>query len=175
MIVYLHNLQSPINIGMILRSAEIFGANVWIYDGFDVLSSDPATMTVSDFACGAAERTPMKILNQPIALPLSECRTVATTIAPDAKPVHDFTWGTNDVVCVGNEYDGLPKDIISSSDLKLTIPLPQKHLPKPKSISPIDPTRPAGPTNDGQPSLNTAVAASIILFEWYNRSHSDRN
>ncbi|WP_084355041.1 TrmH family RNA methyltransferase [Primorskyibacter flagellatus] len=170
MILYLHALQSPINIGMILRSAEVFEAEVWIYDRYSVLCSDEARRTISDFACGAAERLNVRMLDMELQLPVHEHRIIATTIDSDAQPLSSFAWQADDIVCIGNEYDGISDTIAEKSDIALTIRLPNKHLPKPPSYSPIDPSRRTPPTNDGRPSLNTAVATSIILLDWYQKS-----
>ena len=170
MIIYLHSLQSPINIGLILRSAELFDAQVWLYDGHEALTSSEAKLTVSDFACGAAERSPIKILPLPLELPSHGFRSIVTSLSADAEPLCEFIRKENDIICIGNEYDGVPHYLSGCADHLLTIPLPRKFLPKPPSKFPIDPSRKSPPTGDGRPSLNTAVATSIILMDWYQKS-----
>ena len=49
----LYGLQSPINIGMILRVAETYRFHVAIYDPFCLLDHPDKLRTISDFSCGA--------------------------------------------------------------------------------------------------------------------------
>ena len=49
----LYGLQSPVNIGMILRAAEAFRFAVSILDQYGVLVDAAKLSTLQDFACGA--------------------------------------------------------------------------------------------------------------------------
>lgn len=164
--VMLWDLQSPINIGMILRTAEVYGADVTAYDRHGVFGNAAALRTISDFACGALQRRPPVVLTEASTV-FGQGRTIATAITPDAQPVQSFAFEPGDCIYVGNEYDGLPEDILWGSDARLTIPMPPGYLPKPPSATPIDPSRRADVGSNGTPNLNVAVATSIILFEAY--------
>ena len=53
----LYGLQSPINIGMILRVAETYRFHVAIYDPFCLLDHPDKLRTISDFSCGGTVPT----------------------------------------------------------------------------------------------------------------------
>jgi tRNA G18 (ribose-2'-O)-methylase SpoU len=162
----LYGLQSPINIGMILRVAETYQVRVAIYDRHRVLDDPDKFSTIRDFSCGAAARRSFRRIGDDAALArmLAGRRLVSTSI--DAKscalPRHQF--GRGDVVALGNEYDGLPDDIIARADTVLHIPMPFGWAPKPMATRPIDPARAAPVARDGQPSLNVAMTAGIICY-----------
>jgi len=165
--IVLWDLQSPINIGMILRTAEVFGAEVTAYDGHRIFEDATRLQTIRDFACGALERRPPRILAEPVPVP--SARSVATAITADAQSVRAFEFSHDDCIYLGNEYDGLPDDILWGSDARVTIPMPDGYLPKPPSAHPIDPSRPDTVNSNGTPNLNVSAAAAIILFEAYSQ------
>lgn len=162
----LYGLQSPINIGMILRVAESFGADVVVADVHQVLRDSAKLQTISDFACGALQRRPPLIIHD-MAQFDRPGRLISTTIDKDSLSLPDLVWQTGDTVILGNEYDGVPEDIHRASDLQLRIPMPAGHFPKPRSVSPIDPTRTTPVSRPGEPSLNVALAAGIIAYSAY--------
>lgn len=159
-------VQSPINIGMILRSAEIYHTPVSIWDRFGVLADREKLRTISDFACGALQRSPPFVTDDWSAATTGG-RCIATDISGDCIPHTSFIWRETDQILVGNEYDGVPQEAIASVEATVTIPMPDGYFPKPTSASPIDPTRSAPPRSAGQPSLNAAVAASILISTAY--------
>lgn len=105
-----------------------------------------------------------------IHLQAAPTRIVATTIAGDAQKAQDFDWRSDDILLIGNEYDGLSEPVVNLAHRRLMIPMPPGHLPKPRSIHPIDRQRHQDVNRNGAPSLNTAVAASILCFLSYLRS-----
>lgn len=159
-------VQSPINIGMILRSAEIYKVPVLIYDAHGVLRDDAKMRTISDFACGALQRCPPTIV-QSLGVADLDGRLVRSDTAPDAQNHLDFAWRPDDNLLIGNEYDGVPPELAAASQASVTIPMPPGHVPKPQSFNPIDPDRAAQIARHGMPSLNTAVAASAIVAAAY--------
>jgi len=92
---------------------------------------------------------------------------VATTITSDTVALPDFAWQQGDVVALGNEYDGLPAELVRDAAVRLRIPMPDGYAPKPLSRHPIDPSRTAPVTRQGKPSLNVAVSAGIIAYSAY--------
>ncbi len=168
-------LQSPINIGMILRSAEVYQTAVSVYDRSNAFARPDAAIVISDFACGALQRRPPRLVQDPAEiLGGVRGRTIATAITPDATPLPQFVFAHDDVVLIGNEYDGLPPKVLRDADVRLHVPMPPGYLPKPPSRSPIDPLRASQVHNDGQPNLNVAVATSIVLYHAYLRSTGPR-
>jgi tRNA G18 (ribose-2'-O)-methylase SpoU len=159
-------VQSPINIGMMLRSAEVYRARVCIWDYHGVMDDPAKLRTISDFACGALQRCPPKIRRDWTSM-LGEGRFIATDIEPDCSAHISFEWRETDQILIGNEYDGIPAEVLAKATDRVTIPMPPGHFPKPMSNSPIDPNRSNPPASFGQPSLNAAVAASILLSTAY--------
>jgi tRNA G18 (ribose-2'-O)-methylase SpoU len=76
----------------------------------------------------------------------------------------DYRFQRADVCALGNEYDGLPDEMLARADVVLNVPMPQIWTPKPKSFNPIDATRTKAVARDGQPNLNVAMSAGIICY-----------
>jgi tRNA G18 (ribose-2'-O)-methylase SpoU len=165
----LYDLQSAINLGMILRIAENFGADAHVFDPRGVLQDSANRTTISDFACGALQRRPPKTIRAPAGVKRMRRsgRLIATSIDGRAVELPDLVWQPGDIIMMGNEYDGLPEPLITAADLLLRIPQPPHYAPKPRSHRPIDPERSAGVAHDGVPNLNVAVATGIICFAAY--------
>ncbi len=162
----LYGLQSPINIGMILRVCETYGFRVSIYDEHRVLEDSAKLATISDFACGAMTRWGFYTIKDKAELTgmFRGRRLIATSIERTAVSLADHRFESGDAYVLGNEYDGLSEDFLREADLLLTIPMPQVWTPKPKSLKPIDPTRNRAVARDGQPNLNVAISAGIICY-----------
>lgn len=164
--ILLWGLQSSINIGMILRTAEIYQVSVSIYDQHRILKRPDSLRTISDFACGALQRQPPTLHQEPEeAWRDTAPHAVSTSITPTATAVQLFRFTPDDCLLLGNEYDGLPDWITTGSRAAVHVPMPPGYLPKPASFSPIDPDRHTTVAKDGMPNLNVAVAASIVLFQ----------
>jgi tRNA G18 (ribose-2'-O)-methylase SpoU len=165
----LYGLQSPINIGMILRVAETYRFRVSIYDLHGVLGRPEARQTIEDFSCGARVRRGFRVLSDATALDgfLEGKRLISTAIDPNgcALPAYEFRPG--DVFALGNEYDGLPDPIVARADTVLNIPMPPGWTPKPISLNPIDAARKDPVARDGRPSLNVAMTAAILCYACY--------
>ncbi|MBO6551345.1 MAG: hypothetical protein JJ926_10370 [Roseitalea sp.] len=161
-------VQSPINIGMILRSAEIYRVAVLIHDAYGVFSDKGKVRTISDFGCGALQRHPPSIVK---TLSVSDLRgrLVRSDTVAGAQSHLAFEWQAGDSLLIGNEYDGVPQDLAAASHASVTIPMPPGHFPKPESFDPIDSERAARIARQGMPSLNTAVAASAMISAAYAR------
>lgn len=165
----LYGLQSPINIGMILRVAETYQFRTSIYDQFRVLDNPEQFSTIKDFACGAVSRLGFNVLADEAALAqaLQGRRLVATSIVPTGCVLPDYKFCRGDLFALGNEYDGLPDAILSRAASVLHIPMPAGWTPKPGAQRPIDPSRTAPVARDGQPNLNVAMTAGILCYAAY--------
>lgn len=158
----LHSLQSPINVGMILRTAEVFEQSVVILDAHGLMS-DERLEVVADFACGALGRRPPIVETS-----LERClervggRVILTGFDANAIPLPQVDWKSGDCVVFGNEYDGLDKSGISDAWATVWVPTTDQSLPKPSSINPIDPTRTEGVSHNGRATLNVSAVAAII-------------
>jgi tRNA G18 (ribose-2'-O)-methylase SpoU len=167
----LYDLQSPVNIGQILRTGEQFHIDVIVYDPRDIFSDPTKRRTISDFSCGALSRHPPKLIpDYSVFRAMHDGRLVATCLRPDAMLLNNFYFRRQDTIILGNEYDGLPASVIDAADASLYIPLPKAELPKPASFSAIDPARSAAVAQNGVPNLNVAMTASIISYTSYLQS-----
>jgi tRNA G18 (ribose-2'-O)-methylase SpoU len=162
----LYGLQSPINLGMILRVAETYRFRVSIYDRYRVLDDPEKIRTAEDFACGAMTRRGLRRLTdaESLARMLDGRRLIATSIANSNCELPSYAFRPDDLFALGNEYDGLPESIIGRADTVLRVPMPPGWTPKPKARNPIDPDRSGPVARDGQPNLNVAMTAGIICY-----------
>lgn len=163
MLIILCGTQSAVNIGMILRSAEAFHVRPVFVDTFKTMENDDAVQTISDFACGAFERTPPEVWDDYAPLDSLPGRKIATTSGGRGRSTSGFVWRHDDILLIGNEYDGVPPLLEKRADLLLSIPMSQGHHPKPPSTVPIDKTRVTQIKNPSAPALNAAIAASILM------------
>ncbi len=172
----LFGLQSPINLGMILRVAETFKIRVSILDLVHVLADPEKKKATEDFACGAMARRPPEPFDDPaiVAQMRQGRRLIATSIGPNSISLPKFEFQPGDIVVLGNEYDGLPDDVFASADALLNVPMPDGWLPKKRSHKPIDPSRMEPVARDGQPNLNVAMTAGIICYAVYLNSLAGR-
>jgi tRNA G18 (ribose-2'-O)-methylase SpoU len=145
--LFLYDIQSPINIGLILRIGEQFHIPVKLYDPRHVMNDAVNRSKIWDFSCGALDRRPpsavQSLANYQVNNP---GRVIATCLNRTAIPLPRFAFEASDIILLGNEYDGLPEKVIAKADAALYIPLPPGFLPKPPSHLPIDPARDPGVT-----------------------------
>lgn len=163
----LHSLQSPINIGMILRTAEVYEQTVVVFDTHGVMN-DARLETVADFACGALGRRPPVVETS-----LERClervggRMILTGFGADAVPLSGMKWKSEDCVVFGNEYDGIDISGLERAHATVWVPTTDQHLPKPRSTSPIDPTRVEDVRRNGGVTLNVSATAAIIGYSMF--------
>jgi tRNA G18 (ribose-2'-O)-methylase SpoU len=154
---------------MILRTAEVYQFKVSILDLAGVLDDPEKLKTVEDFACGALSRQVLHRVEDHSALLRLQRgrRLIATALAPNPLPLSDFHFAPGDLIALGNEYEGLPNEVVASAAALLHVPTPALWLPKARSHSPIDPARTAPVAREGQPCLNVAVTAGILCYAAY--------
>ncbi len=141
-IVFLHGVQDPGNVGTAIRSAHAFGAGVALSVGTVDLYNPKtvrATMGSIFHAPVAREIQPFPFLE---AAHVSGFTSVAAVPYGGERP--SFLPGDKPVILVGAEGGGLPEEVTSACQRSVTIP----------ALA---------------PSLNAAVAASILLYEAYFR------
>jgi tRNA (cytidine/uridine-2'-O-)-methyltransferase len=166
----LWSLQSPINIGMILRVAEGYGFAVRLLDSHAVLADRTKRETVSDFSCGAFVRRGLSTLKRVDFDGLRRYgRLIATDIEGATASLPEFRYRPGDIFLLGNEYSGLPPDIRAAADEVLSIPMPPAWTPRLEAIRPIDPVRASMVARNGQPSLNVAMTAGILCYAVYTK------
>lgn len=170
----LYGLQSPINVGSVLRVSETFGISVDIWDEAGLFADPVKRDCIADFSCGAIDRGAFRLLGQCPEGTAETGRLIATSLAEDAVLLTEFHFLAGDRVAIGNEYDGLPKTFINAANLRLRIPMADVWTPKPVSRHPIDPSRAPRDTDDGAPVLSAAMAAGIIGYTAFIQSCADR-
>ncbi len=163
----LADIQSPINIGQILRTCQAYRHPlVYVYDPRRVFEGHPKE--VHDFSCGAIDRLKLERVND-----LSDFldsypgRKIATYLHKDSIPLGQFEFQQHDLILFGNEYTGLDERIVNLCNEQLVINLPSGQMPKSPSNSPID----SGVSfikSEGTPCLNVAASAAIIAYQLYD-------
>lgn len=140
--IALDTIQNPDNLGAISRTAEAFGIDgMVICGGCDIYN--PKALRAS---MGALFRLPVKVcknLEDEIAL----CKSVgimsfATVPDRDAEDITKTDFGKGALCVIGNEGNGVSKEIIDACDKKITIKMQGRAE-----------------------SLNAAAAASITMWE----------
>jgi tRNA G18 (ribose-2'-O)-methylase SpoU len=165
----LDGLQSPINIGMCARIAEVYGVELLVHDPRGVTQDIGSAKVISDYACGAWQRAGSIGVSSDMASLMKQRgtgRRIASCLRPDAVDLRDFEFESGDVIMFGNEYDGLASTTIDRADAKIYIAMPDAFLPKPPSHVPIDPCRRQSVNENGKPNLNVATAAGIVAYAY---------
>lgn len=130
----LDRIQDPGNMGTIIRTACAFGINnILITKG----CTDPFSPKVVRSAVGAIQKISFFNLNSYSSI--KDRVLVAADI--EGEDLRLFNWPKHYVLCLGNESQGLSKDILSISKYKIRIPITKK-----------------------MESLNVSVAAGILLY-----------
>jgi tRNA G18 (ribose-2'-O)-methylase SpoU len=165
---FLYNLQSAINVGQILRTADIYGMTVYCLDGAGLLTHKDKRRVVEDFACGALARNPPVVVRPEELKGLLKRgrRNVATTIDRGGREVQRFAFHAGDLVVLGNEYRGIGESVLAQCHAQITIPMLPGARPKPRSSSPIVPGA-CEVSADGTPCLSVGAAAAIIAYQSY--------
>lgn len=141
-LVVLHEINNPVNVGAILRTAEAAGATGVIATAD---TSDPFSPKALRGAMGSAFRMPIwSGARFAEAIAWCKARKIPTfgAAADGSKPYTDVDWRRSSALIVGRESTGLSQEEIAVADNVVRIPM-------------------LGLTE----SLNVAVAAGIILYE----------
>jgi RNA methyltransferase, TrmH family len=142
LIVVVHQLQDPGNVGTIIRTAEAVGAS-----GVAITSNtvDPYNAKAVRASMGSIFRLPIISVAQTAAF-LDKCKSrgfqAAAAVLTGEQSHFNVDLTKPTAVLLGQEGAGLPQDIMEHIDLQLRIPM----------AATID-------------SLNVATAAAVILYE----------
>jgi TrmH family RNA methyltransferase len=141
LVLVLAGLQDPGNLGTILRSAEAFGATGVVALPGTVNEWNPKAVRAS---AGSVFRVPLVAASVEVCFArLREAGIGAwTTAVRDAVGVTSADLTHAAALVIGNEGNGVPREVALRADYALTIPC-------------------RGPVE----SLNAAVAASVLLYE----------
>jgi RNA methyltransferase, TrmH family len=141
-IVLLHGVQDPGNVGTAIRSAHAFGAGVALSKGSADLYN-PKTVRAS---MGSIFHAPVarEIGSLEFLGAAREASFASVAAVPEATVTPRTMPAGRLVLCIGAEGSGLPVEVVEACQWRVGIP----------SLA---------------PSLNAAVAASILLYEAYLR------
>jgi TrmH family RNA methyltransferase len=146
LILVLHDLRDPGNVGTIIRSADAAGVNAVVLTGQSVDPFNPKTLRAS---AGSIFHVPVVLSS--IEATLSHFKGDAqllATVVRGGRSLRDVDFATTSVVVIGNEADGLDSATIDLCDTTISIPMSGRSE-----------------------SLNAGVAASLIAFAalWQGR------
>ncbi len=140
--IVLFGLQDPGNVGMIIRTADALGIDGIIMSG----SCDLYSPKVIRSTMGSVFRTNICIENDEDTLfemlRQNNICTCASVIDSDADRITQCSFDGGQAVFIGNEGNGLPREVSMRCDRRITIPM-------------------CGSIN----SLNAAMAAGIVMWE----------
>jgi TrmH family RNA methyltransferase len=136
----LAGVQNPGNVGGLLRTAEGAGvARVFVGEG----TADPFAPKALRGAMGSAFRIPLHEVKTAVAVErLRNAGAVVWAAAEGGTRYDAVDWRRPSALVVGNEGAGLPNDVVTACNGRVTVPM-------------------AGRVE----SLNVGVAAGVILFE----------
>jgi tRNA G18 (ribose-2'-O)-methylase SpoU len=132
---------------MIARTFEVLGINTcYIFDNHRLIKEKYGKRNrqrIRSISAGAFECVEFIKILEPIAF-LNEYkgRKISTVLDNDAISIHNIKFVKDDLLIFGSEVNGIPKNVIEKTDIKIKIPM-------------------FGKTQ----SMNIAVAAGIILYE----------
>jgi TrmH family RNA methyltransferase len=142
LVIMLHDVQDPGNVGAIARAAEACGATGLVCNEH---TADPFSWKALRGAMGSTLRLPT-IARQSLPGAIARARSagmriLATTARGGVRlPACDLRMPA--AIILGGEGAGLPADLVDSADARLTIPMQP----------PVE-------------SLNVAIAAALVIYE----------
>jgi RNA methyltransferase, TrmH family len=147
--VALHEVGNPGNLGTIIRTADAAGAAGVVLVGACADPFDPAAVKASMGALFTA-----RVAAAPTAGEFFDwCQVggvaIAVTSARGGESLWDARWPLPVAFLLGSEGPGLPDDLLSAGDVRLSIPM----------------------TGTAE-SLNLAVAAGVLLYEARRRAET---
>lgn len=151
LILLLHEVQDPGNIGAIVRAAEGCGATGIICSE---RTADPFSWKALRGSMGSSLRVPIAT-RQPVFEAISIARgkglRILATSAHGGTALPESNLRVPAVIVLGGEGGGLPTAIMDAADERLTIPMQP----------PVE-------------SLNVAIAAALVAYEAARQRHTDR-
>ena len=137
--VALETVADPANLGAIARTAEALGVSGLLLFGACCDRFNPKALRAS---MGALLRLPVYDCDNVETLKAAGLELYATVVDPAALPISQAGFHAGSVVFIGNEANGLSREMIDACDKRITIPI-------------------AGRSE----SFNAAAAAAIALWE----------
>jgi TrmH family RNA methyltransferase len=145
LVLVLHDLRDPGNVGTIIRSADAAGATAVVLSGQSVDPFNPKTLRAS---AGSIFHLPVVVASIEATLAHFADTQLLATVVRGGRSYRDVDFTVASVVVIGNEADGLDASTIDRCGQSISIPMEGRSE-----------------------SLNAGVAASLIAFEalWQSR------
>jgi RNA methyltransferase, TrmH family len=130
----LWRVADPGNVGTLLRSADAFGAGIALSDG----CADPTGPKALRASMGSIFRVPLARFDGPAGMRVA-------LVPRGGRPLPELAAGSELVLVLGAEREGLPSEVLERCDERVSIP------------------------QAGGESLNVAMAGTIALYELARR------
>lgn len=142
LVVMLHDVQDPGNVGAVVRAAEGCGATGIVCSEH---TADPFGWKALRGAMGSTFRLPLAV-RQSLPAAITAARAgglrILATVARGGRPLPECDLRGQVAILLGGEGGGLPADLVDAADGRLTIPMQP----------PVE-------------SLNVAIAAALVIYE----------
>jgi TrmH family RNA methyltransferase len=151
LILLLHDVQDPGNVGAIVRAAEGCGATGIVCGE---RTADPFGWKALRGSMGSAFRLPLatkQSLAEAVGIARGKGLRIFATSTRDGTPLRRCNLRMPAAIALGGEGGGLPVAFIDDADERLTIPMQP----------PVE-------------SLNVAIAAALVIYEAARQRHTDR-
>jgi RNA methyltransferase, TrmH family len=151
LILLLHEVQDPGNVGAIVRAAEGCGATGIVCSE---RTADPFGWKALRGSMGSSFRVPLatrQSLPEAIDVARGKGLRIFATSAHGGTLLHQCNLRVPAAIVLGGEGGGLPSSVMEAADERLTIPMPP----------PVE-------------SLNVAIAAALVIYEAARQRHRDR-
>ena len=142
LVLMLHDVQDPGNVGAVVRAAEGCGATGVVCSE---RTADPFGWKALRGAMGSTFRLPLAVrqsLPAAIAVARSGGIRIFATLARGGTPLMECDLCVPTAILLGGEGAGLPADLAETADARLTIPMQP----------PVE-------------SLNVSIAAALVIYE----------
>jgi len=119
------------NLSNMIRTAEFYGfEKIYIYDDNDLMKPPNNKVSRADmnhmarvWTAGAIEHISIEAIEDILNfLDSFKGRKIATVISDQSVCLSQFTFEKDDLIIMGPEKEGLPKEIMNNSDVTLCIP-----------------------------------------------------
>ena len=142
MIVIAHNIRSLHNVGSIFRSCDAFGIEKLYLTGFTGI---PPRKEIAKVSLGSEHRVPWEAVSEILSLLQTLKQQGFCLVALDntqgSIPIYTFKIDQPLALILGNEVEGVEKEVLLYCDQQIEIPMPGEKQ-----------------------SLNVSVATGIALF-----------
>lgn len=151
LVLMLHDLQDPGNVGAIVRAAEACGATGIICGE---RTADPFGWKALRGSMGSSFRLPIatrQLLDEALATARENGLRILATVARGGTTLPDCDLRKPSAILLGSEGAGLPATLVEQADERLSIPMQ----------APVE-------------SLNVSVAAALVVYEAARQRHLNR-